>query len=311
MRIKNSILNFVLPFVVSLTISGCRNSSTSEERGDDNIKTRTPVSVVGISKENISSSVTLNAVSSYLKKSMLKSSASGYIRELTVSIGEHVRSGQVLFTLQTKEAAAYKNLNLKDSALAYTGNINVKANGDGVVTNIPHVAGDYIQEGDELCTIAEQNSLVFLLEVPYELHSFIHIKENCTIILPDEKEVGGKIDSKLSDMDAASQTERYVIKPVSSENIPENLLANISIVKSDKPNAVTLPKEAVLANETQSEYWVMKLVNDSIAAKIIVKVGIQNNNKVEIVSPSFDENDLFISSGSYGLPDSAIVTIMK
>jgi multidrug efflux pump subunit AcrA (membrane-fusion protein) len=112
-------------------------------------------------------------------------------------------------------------------------------------------------------------------------------------------------------MDAASQTQRYIIRPVSYENIPENLLANISIVKSNKENAVTLPKDAVLTNETQSEFWVMKLVNDSTAVKTVIKPGIREKDKVEILSPDFNEHDLFVASGSYGLPDTATVIITK
>jgi hypothetical protein len=228
-----------------------------------------------------------------------------------VTIGNHVKTGQIIFMLQTKEAAAYKNLNINDSTLYYTGNISIMANDNGLVTNIPHVAGDFIQEGDELCSIAEQNSLVFLLEVPYELHELIHENATCTISLPDARKLKGNIESRLSDMDAASQTQRYIIRPVSYENIPENLLANISIVKSNKENAVTLPKDAVLTNETQSEFWVMKLVNDSTAVKTVIKPGIREKDKVEILSPDFNEHDLFVASGSYGLPDTATVIITK
>ncbi len=34
---------------------------------------------------------------------------------------------------------------------------------------------------------------------------------------------------------------------------------------------LVLPKQAVLGNETQTEFWVMKLINDSTAVKVINK----------------------------------------
>jgi multidrug efflux pump subunit AcrA (membrane-fusion protein) len=308
MKLNSNIL--ILAFIVA-TLSSCNHSAKSNEGDDENAKARTPVTVISISKEDISSTVTLNASSSFLKKSTLKSPVAGYIKEINVKIGEHVKTGQPVFTMQTKEAAAYKNLKLKDSTFNYSGMIHVRANSDGVVNNLPHVAGDYVQEGDELCSMAEQSSLVFLLEVPYEMHQYVEMNKLCTITLPDGRTIAAKIESKLSNMDSASQTERYVIRPSSAENIPENLLASILIVKTKKEKTVTLPKDAVLSNETQTEYWVMKIVNDSLAIKIPVHTGIRSDNKIEITEPAFTEKDRFVSSGSYGLPDSAFVTITK
>ena len=70
-----------------------------------------------------------------------------------------------------------------------------------------------------------------------------------------------------------------------------------------------LPKGAVLANETQSEFWVMKLINDTMAVKVDIKKGLENSEKVEITSPSFLKTDRFLMTGNYGLPDTAIVKI--
>jgi len=82
-------------------------------------------------------------------------------------------------------------------------------------------------------------------------------------------------------------------------------------VKNAKNNANVISKGAVLANETQTEFWVMKMINDTVAVKVGIKKGLENSDKVEITSPSFLKTDRFLLTGNYGLPDTAKVTIKK
>jgi len=298
--------------LASLILVACNHKDKDDEDTKDaNIHSKTPVSITNPTKETISESITLNATSSFLKKNNIKSTATGYIKTVDVVIGQEVKAGQTLFTIQTKEAAAYKNLNIKDTSLLFSGMITLKATSDGVISSIAHFAGEYVQDGDQLLTISDRSSLVFLLSVPYELNKFIRINANCTINLPDSSEISARIDSKLSEMDAASQMETYRVKPLTYSPIPENLLATVSIIKSKKENTIVLPKEAVLSNETQTDYWIMKLLNDTTAIKIPVTPGIHDKHKIEILTPELSTTDKILTTGNYGLPDTAIVKVIK
>ena len=162
-----------------------------------------------------------------------------------------------------------------------------------------------------MAVISEQNSLVFLLDVPFELEKYIEKNRNCRIILPDNRQIIGTITGKLPEMDMQSQTIRYVIKPQSIDRLPGNLIASINLVKSTNEKAMVLPKQAVLGDETQTTFWVMKLINDSTAVKIIVNKGFENNEEVEITNPEFLPSDRIVRTGNYGLPDTARITIVK
>ncbi len=70
-----------------------------------------------------------------------------------------------------------------------------------------------------------------------------------------------------------------------------------------------MPKEAVLGNETQTEFWIMKVINDSTAIRINIRKGYENNNEIEIIEPGFLESDRIILSGNYGLSDTAGISI--
>jgi hypothetical protein len=55
----------------------------------------------------------------------------------------------------------------------------------------------------------------------------------------------------------------------------------------------------------------MKIVNDNLAVKTPVAIGIENDKLVEILSTDLNKNDLIISEGAYGLTDSTTVKIEK
>ena len=53
--------------------------------------------------------------------------------------------------------------------------------------------------------------------------------------------------------------------------IPENLIAKVELLKQQLIGVTLLQKAAVLSNEEQTEFWIMKLLNDSVAVKTGIK----------------------------------------
>jgi hypothetical protein len=47
-------------------------------------------------------------------------------------------------------------------------------------------------------------------------------------------------------VDSVSQTQNFVIRVNTERQIPENLIAKVTLVKQSKPNTVSLLKSAVL-----------------------------------------------------------------
>ena len=86
-----------------------------------------------------------------------------------------------MIILKTKESRALN----ADSAnqLGFSGQIVVKASVDGIVASVDHPVGDYVQEGDLLCSLSLPGSLVFILEVPFNLNSLmvlgVNVKSSC------------------------------------------------------------------------------------------------------------------------------------
>jgi uncharacterized NAD(P)/FAD-binding protein YdhS len=82
------------------------------------------------------------------------------------------------------------------------------------------------------------------------------------------------------------------------------------VIKSYKSSAASLPKSAILTDETQADFWVMKMMDSSTAVKTPIKKGIETADRVEILSPVFSNTDKILVTGNYGLGDTAKVKIM-
>jgi multidrug efflux pump subunit AcrA (membrane-fusion protein) len=307
MRIfKISIFSFLI--VSSILLLSCHNAVKIAE---ESAEVKTPVTIVPVMFKPVTSSVRLSAVATFMNKSIVRTTTAGTIDKILIAPGEYISADQLLFTIRTREAMAMSKSVEKDTSLSFRGLINITSHKDGVINSIAYQKGDFVQEGDELAIVSEQKSLVFILDVPFELDKYIEKNRNCRIILPDDRQISGMITGKLPEMDMQSQTVRYVVKPASTDKLPGNLIASIPIVKSSSEKALVLPKPAVLGDETQTKFWVMKLINDSTAVKIEVSKGFENNEEVEITSPEFLPTDRIILTGSYGLPDTARITIIK
>lgn len=300
----------ILPLILLiLAFTSCK--SGADESSATNTEVKTPVTVTTAEHSSISESIRLPATSAYLEKNQLKASVTGYIEKSAVRVGGFVQAGEALFYIRTKEAEALRKFHVNDTAFRLKGLIVVKASESGIVTEVNKFANDYVNDGDILATIAQQNSFVFLLNVPFEQKKYATSGTSCTIVLPDSTRLNGTVISQLSSVDPVSQTQLCEVKVLSRMNLPENLVASVFLVKETKPKAQLIAKNCVLSDETMENFWVMKLINDSTAVKIPVKKGISNDQKIEITSPVFDASDRIIYSGQYGLPDTAIVIISK
>jgi multidrug efflux pump subunit AcrA (membrane-fusion protein) len=298
---------FILIAGLLTVLIACKDRSTSSEITG---AVRTPVTIIPVAFRPVTATIDLPATSAFMNKNIVRSATAGTIENILVRQGDFAVSGQLLFTIRTRESVAIGNISGNDSTLNFKGLINITATEPGVINSISYQKGDFVQEGDQIAVMSEQKSLAFILDVPFEYQSIADQNRECSIVLPDKRIIKGTITGKLPEMEMLSQTVSYVIKPPSPNQLPANLIARVSLIKSSNSNAMVVPKEAVLGNETQTEFWVMKVLNDSIAIRVNIRKGYENNNEIEIIEPGFLESDRIVVKGNYGLADTAGITII-
>jgi multidrug efflux pump subunit AcrA (membrane-fusion protein) len=306
-------LKYFLFWFIGVATMACHHKTTeTEEEGVSPEQVQTPVTVTSISTEPLTEYAELNATSIFQQDNIVKSNINGYIKSVNTKVGQYVAQGQTLFVLKTKEAESLGNtINKLDSSFHFSGVNRIAASQSGYITDLPHQVGDYVQDGEQLAVISDSKSFGFILNLPYELRKYVSLNKKMEVILPDDTHLNGVVASFMPAIDSASQTQQVLIKVASSTGIPENLIAKVHILKSQKTNAISLPKSAVLSDEAQTNFWVMKMIDTATAVKVPVIKGMETGDRIEIIRPQFSTNDRILLSGNYGLPDTARVKVVK
>jgi len=294
-------------------LAACHNKPANEEEEEVSPgQIQTPVTVTSVSNGPLTEYVELNATSVFQQDNIIKSNINGYIKTVKVKVGQFVNAGSLLFVLKTKEAESIGNtINKLDSSFHFSGVSNIAASQAGYIVSLNHQLGDYVQDGEQLAVISDSKSFGFILNLPYELRSYVPLNKSLDVVLPDSTHLTGVVSSFLPAIDSASQTQQVLVKVTSAANIPENLIAKVHIPTKQESNAVSLPKQAVLSDESQTNFWVMKMIDSVRAVKVPVIKGIETNGRVEILRPQFSSSDKILLTGNYGLGDTARVKVMS
>lgn len=306
---KNCLKLFLLLNLLIFVSCGSRQTENVEQM----ITPKTPVEITTLQYGSVEDELLLFGTTVYLKRNVVTSPIPAFITNVKIKLGDKVNKGDLLYELESKERRALgSNVGKLDTSLANFGLIKVKASGTGIISTLDkQQPGDYVLEGGQLCTIAESSDLAFQVNVPYEFTPFAKAGKTCSIILPDNTVHKGTFFTALTAMNALAQTQTILTKTSENLFLPENMIVKISINKGTTDKKQILPKSSVLTDEMMEEYWIMKLINDSMAIKVPVKIGNKNNERIEILSPLLNNNDRIISNGNYGLPDTALVRIEK
>lgn len=314
MKKKHSCKIVSLLFMATFFMCSCKQTDdekeTSEDAGND-VPTKTEVTTLSPLQQDIADYLQLNGVTLFQKKDNIRSNNTGYVTTMNFKVGDLIKSGETFCAIVTKEQQALKSIASNDSVLTkFQKPLPVFANGSGFITAINILQGDYVAEGDILALVSEPSSLVVVVNVPYEQHAYVSVGNNCEMILPDGKIINATISSMLPSVDAVSQSQSYLIR-LPDQSLPENLNVTIRIPHKQNANTICVNSSVIQTDELQNEFWVMKLVNDSLAVKVPVQLGLHNDSLTEIISNNITRADKIINHGAYQLGDSSIVIEKK
>ena len=297
-------------WIITALLAGC--AGNSETNSDDTTAPSSEVEITSMKVGPIVDKIEVSATSTFQAQSVVKSPIAGFIVSIAVSPGQPVGSGNLLMKLQTKESRALGNaLDSVSGGLNLSGIWSVKADAKGFVSEVSHQVGDYVPEGEPLVTIVQQHSLAFVLNLPFEWRNLVQAGMPIELTLADGSEVQGRAVHPLPQGNSGAQTITWLVAVSPTKFIPAGIQAVARIPFYSDRKAQLLPKNAVLTNETQTSYWVMKLINDSTAVKVSIKKGVEVGGEVEILQPAFSTSDRIIVVGNYGLADTAKVHITK
>jgi HlyD family secretion protein len=298
---------FILILAICLLhfIYSCRTRGNSEEEKMPEVSVRAEPIIKG----DIENEISFNGTTVYLKKYMVVSPISGYVTRVNVKFGDEIQKNEVLFEIQTRERKALESDN---DSIGNFGIIKVIATSEGFVNDLTVTEpGVFVAEGGSLCNIVSIKDLTIRVNVPYEYNSILTMGRKCKIYLTDNTILDGSVSRILPVVDEINQTQTVLIKPETGRQLPENLNLVIKFLNKIHQQVFLVTKSSLMTNETQSKFWIMRVDSGYRAIKIPVTKGIENDSIVEVNSPQLNINDLIITEGAYGLPDSTEITIVN
>lgn len=302
--------HFFCLVILIIAFTSCKNH-VDKQPAEETSKVQ--VSTTPVELGNISDFVLLNGRTVILGKSIVISPIGGYIKSISVQLGDVVNANDLLFEIQTRESKILENITPDTSTITRQRGISkVLSPATGLVSELNiNTSGLYVTEGSQLCTIISNRASIVQVNVPFNEIKWLKVGQLCNIKLPDSTYLEGNISKIMPVIDESAQTQNVLINLRSNLPLPENMNVVVKLLRSVHKDVMLIPKIALFTNETQQQFWVMKLDHDSVAVKIPVSKGLEEGNKVEISASALSAKDILITEGGYELPDNAIVKVQK
>lgn len=206
----------------------------------------------------------------------------------------------------TLESARGKYLGA-EAQLRYT---EIRSPISGVVTDRPLFAGETASSGTALITVMDTSALIAKLHLAQSQAQQLVLGAPASLRVPGfDDAVPAKVSLISPALDPGSTTVEVWLRVENrSGALKAGTAVHATITGRTVPNALTVPASAIMTAQDGGAKYVMIIAPDSTAHKKPVSLGVQNSDRVQILS-GLSTSDMVISTGGYGLDESTKVKI--
>ena len=312
---------------LALAGSGCGGGSGSPENktaesGQTPPDAPTAVKVARVSRADLAEVVSGPGHTAALSQQKVRAPFAGTLVELRVTDGDVVRRGQPVGAMVSRESEAALSgaremqreaqtpaqRSDAERALVIAERNLVRrallATADGPVLSHAAASGDRVSEDQEILTIADASSIVFLADLPQNDLARIRPGQ------PARVEIGGRpaplagsVHSILPGANPADFTGSVRIDlPAPAERLALGLFGNARITVGSRPGALVVPDAAVVRDDVTGVSQVAAVANGR-AHWIAVQPGLKQNGSTQVTGPGIAEGSVVVVSGMVGLPE--------
>ena len=167
---------------------------------------------------------------------------------------------------------------------------------DGNILSVRSESGDLVSPGMVAVEIADLSS--YFIEVPISEVDIPAIQVGQEALLSFdayyEEEFSGTVIDIAESGDRSTGVVNYTVTigmDNNTDKIKPGMTAGVSILTSEKPNALTVPSEAVVSREGQNYVFVLR---DGQPEEVLVKTGSYSNRSIELLQAEIEEGELII-----------------
>jgi membrane fusion protein (multidrug efflux system) len=202
---------------------------------------------------------------------------------------------------------AEANLNLAQARLNKT---RIVAPFNGMIGSRRVSVGSFLRTGDTITELANLNEIRINFSAPEKFLAELKRGSEVTVFSPvyPGHEVKGRIIAIEPIIDSDTRTARIVARVSNpGQKFRPGMSANVSVILSQRLEALTIPTEAVFANGNQSFVYIVNA--DSTVAPAPVTLGLQMSDVVEI-SSGLQEGMKIITAGHQKLfPGAKVIPV--
>jgi multidrug efflux pump subunit AcrA (membrane-fusion protein) len=286
-----------------------------------------PVRVAAVARKTFAETVTATGKTASLAQQKIKAPFAGTLTELSVTDGDAVRAGQTLGTIVSRDSEAALNGaremarqartdtetvdGARAVALAEHGLVRapIVAPSTGTVVAHSAVRGDRVAEDQEILTVADSASFVFIADVPQSDLTRIRPGQAATVELAGRGErVSGSVHDVLPGANAADYTVPVRVDLTGLTAAPPiGLFGTARIIVAEHRNVAAVPEAALIRDDVRGTVR-LAMVQQGHAHWLDVSPGLRSEGVVEITAPVLEPGQVVVVAGQVGLAEGTPVT---
>jgi HlyD family secretion protein len=284
------------------------------------------VRVAAAKKATLSLFVTGPGKTAALAQQKLRAPFAGTLTELSVFEGDRVSRGQKIGTIvardseaalsgareMVRQAATEAERRDAERAVALAEKNLVRkaltASWDGTILSRAASAGDRVSEDQEILTINDAGSTVFLADIAQSDLPRIRPGQKASIQIAGEpRPISGIVHAALPAANAADSTASVRVDLAEpARRLPLGIVGTARVLVGEHPGATVVPDAAVLRDDVTGLARIA-LVTQNRAHWVDVRTGVMEGGRTEIVEPALPPGQAVIVSGLVGLPEGKLV----
>ena len=319
-------------FILFLALSACRKGEEKEGAAGAESKASlpTPVRVARVEKATLPLFVSGSGKTATLTQQKIRAPFAGTLTELRVSDGDPVRRGQAIGSIVARDSEAAlsgaREMLRQASTAAERGDAeravaiaeknivrrSITASWDGAVLSHSASSGDRVSEDQEILTINDADSTVFLADVAQADLPRIRPGQKASVsISGDPRPIGGTVHARLPGANPADSTGPVRIDlPQPARRLTLGIVGMARVTVGEHPDATVVPDAAILRDDVTGIARVA-LVAENKTHWVIVTTGVKDEGRTEIVAPPLPAGQPVIVSGLVGLPEGKLVAVER
>jgi RND family efflux transporter MFP subunit len=180
-----------------------------------------------------------------------------------------------------------------------------------VVTDRPQYAGELAAANQPLMTLMDLSKLIAKAHISRVEAAALKVGDSAEVRTAGvDDAIHGRVSLVSPALDPGSTTiEVWVEVAKPDARLKPGMTAEVSMLAKTIKDALVVPSSAVFKTP-EGEDYVMVAGSDEHAHQKIIRVGIRNGDRVQIVS-GLDAGEKVIASGGYGLPDKTQIKLQE